>query len=352
MFLPAPAMQTNKARVVAGPWAATSAGGTGAGRTGALLGAVTGRHRAALPGGMQMLLPSLTPLRTSRCQHVPPPRASRGMCRIKPLILLPFNPPCAAAAPTSSCSPPYLIKVSAAAPQECRPGYCIPRSTRQPLHPAPAPLTRPRSPSQVPARRKTSRAASPAAKPPREEPERRRRVGGEAGDGATRGPGGTGRFLRSDWGGRGCPRALPRPASRRQSQPGRQRLRQGHPAGPAGLGVVRGKTVISVIPDGGTAQRRVGSGTAGSGQSDRPSASRMRAWGTLARLGYGGDITEGFGWGEESRNWSISAGMCWLLWQLPAWEGARRGKGHLPHSVPKSHARRVTGASTLPTHTR
>lgn len=135
-------------------------------------------HGAPARRDADAALPPLTPLKTSRCQHVPPPASQPGGCRIKPLILLPFNPPCAAAAPTSSRSPPYLIKVSAAAPQECRPGYCIPRSTHQPLHPAPAPLTRPRSPSQVLARRKTSRAASPAAKPPREEPERRRRVGG------------------------------------------------------------------------------------------------------------------------------------------------------------------------------
>lgn len=58
-----------------------------------------------LPGAMQGPLPSLTPPKTSPCQHVPPLETQPGGCRIKPLILLPFNPPCAAAAPTSSRAP-------------------------------------------------------------------------------------------------------------------------------------------------------------------------------------------------------------------------------------------------------
>lgn len=171
-------VNTNKASLVAGPWAATLAGGWSRKDGGPAVCGDREAHCASARRDADAAPRPYTPQNEPMSASAPSPSQPGGMCKIKPLILLPFNPPCAAAAPTSSRSPPYLIKVSAAAPQECRPGYCIPRSARQPLHPAPAPLTRPRSSSQVPARRKTSRAASPAAKPPREEPEHRRRVGG------------------------------------------------------------------------------------------------------------------------------------------------------------------------------
>lgn len=127
---------------------------------------------------------------------------------------------------------------------------------------------------------------------------------------------------------------LPRPAGR-ASRAGSACVR----ATRQGLGVVWAKTVISVILDGGTAQRHVGSGTApaGSGQSG-PSPSRMRPAGVrhVGRSGCMGGTRVGVsGWEEGSKNWSITAGMHWLLWQLPAWDGASHRKRHLPCGGPK-----------------
>lgn len=74
-----------------------------------------------------MLFPSHSS-KTSPCQHMPPPETQLGGLRIKP-----FNPPplqptlCHCSSHLLPGSPPYLIKVSAAAPEECRPGYCIPQ---------------------------------------------------------------------------------------------------------------------------------------------------------------------------------------------------------------------------------
>lgn len=120
---------------------------------------------------------------------------------------------------------------------------------------------------------------------------------------------------------------LPRPTSK-ASRAGSTCVR----ATRQGLGVVRAKTVISVILDGGTAQRRVGSCTApaGSGQSG-PSPSRMRPAGVrhVGKSGCMGGTQVGVsGWEERSKNWSITAGMHWLLWQLPAGDGARHRKRH------------------------
>lgn len=102
--------------------------------------------------------------------------------------------------------------------------------------PAPAPVTRPRS--QVPGRGKTSRAASPGA-------------------------GGAAPLPRADSCGLTVAVLSPSASSRRvPSGGGASRagsVASGRPGWATGLGVVRGKIVISVIRHGGTAQRRVGS---------------------------------------------------------------------------------------------
>lgn len=111
---PTPASEAphpNKATVVAsrlvgcflGQWAPVQAGQDSTQRQ--VLGSVTaGRATVTSPGRMRMLLP-LHPPKTSLCQHMLSPVTVLGGCRIKPLILLPFNPLYAAAAPTSSQAP-------------------------------------------------------------------------------------------------------------------------------------------------------------------------------------------------------------------------------------------------------
>ena len=136
--------------------------------------------------------------------------------------------------PPPPALPPYLIKVSAAAREECGPAYCLPPAPAP--RPAPAPVTRPRS--QVPGRGKTSRAASPGAS-------------------------GAAPLPRADSCGLTVAVLSPSASSRRvPSGGGASRagsVASGRPGWATGLGVVRGKIVISVIRHGGTAQRRVGS---------------------------------------------------------------------------------------------
>lgn len=105
-----------------------------------------------------------------------------------------------------------------------------------PPRPAAAPLTRPRS--QVPARGKTSRAASPGA-------------------------GGAAPLPRADSCGLTVAALSPSASSRRVPSGGGAGRAGGvasvRPGRATGLGVARGKTVISVIRQGGAALRRVGS---------------------------------------------------------------------------------------------
>lgn len=232
------------------------------------------RHSASARGDADAPPLPYTPPNKPMSARAPSPEPAGGMCRIKPLILLPFNPPCAAAAPTSSRSPPYLIKVSAAAPQECRPGYCIPRSTRQPLHPRSCPF---------------DPAALPVSGAGKEKNQQSRSAGSQTASGGAGTPAEGGRrpamvprvarAARADSSGvTGAAAAVPERFLVRvpPAEPAGQAALATGPPGQAGLGVARGKTIISVIPGGGTAQRRVGRGTAGPGQSGRPSPSWMR----------------------------------------------------------------------------